>query len=129
MSVAGAVKRPLGLTVPVPAGSIDQLTAVLVVLVTRAVNCSVPPAGSVDEPGETVMATGGMSVIEAVRGVEPVPSVLAVIVTFCCVLIVAGEVYRPEGLSVPGLPDGMDHVAPPALQEPVSRTVNCWLWD
>ena len=37
--VAGAVYNPDELIVPVPAGLIDQVTAVLVVLVTVAVNC------------------------------------------------------------------------------------------
>ena len=39
--VAGAVYRPEGLTVPVPAGEIVQFTAVLLVLVTVTVSCCV----------------------------------------------------------------------------------------
>jgi len=41
--VAGAVYRPDELIVPVPAGLIVQVTAVLLVLATVAVNCWVCP--------------------------------------------------------------------------------------
>ena len=43
VTLAGAVYKPEELIVPVPVGLIDQVTAVLVALVTVAVNCWVCP--------------------------------------------------------------------------------------
>ena len=77
---------------PAPAGLSDQVTAVLAVLVTVAVNCWVPPAGTDARPGVSVTATDGMRVMVDVSGVELTPSVVAVTVTDCCVAMLAGAV-------------------------------------
>ena len=95
-------------------------------MVTVALNCCVPLTGSAADPGEMLTPTGGISVIAAVRAAEDAPSVLAVTVTLCCVSMLAGAVYSPVELSVPGLPAGIDHTVSSALHIPVARTVNCW---
>ena len=108
---AGAVYRPLGVIAPRPAGLMLQVTAVLAVLVTLAVNCCVWPPVRVTLNGATVTDTGGISVTIAVDGVDATPSVVPVIVTVCCDWIVAGAVYNPVVESVPGEPVGIDHTA------------------
>jgi len=57
--VAGAVYRPDVLIDPTPTGLIDQVTALLVVLVTVAVSCAVWPLFSAVVAGLTLTATGG----------------------------------------------------------------------
>jgi hypothetical protein len=54
---AGAVYKPEADSVPAPVS--DQVTAVLVVPLTVAVNCCVPPPFSVAEGGEIETLTGG----------------------------------------------------------------------
>jgi hypothetical protein len=56
-TLAGAVYKPEVDTVPGPVS--DQVTAVLVVPVTVAVNCCVPPPFNVAEVGEIETLTGG----------------------------------------------------------------------
>jgi len=55
----GAVYRPVPDIFP---GEADQVTATLDVLVTNAVNCSVPPEATVAVAGVTVTATGAITV-------------------------------------------------------------------
>src|SRR5271157_1534116 len=81
------------LVVPTPAGMAVQVTAVLLVLATLAVNCCVwPPLESVTLAGVTLKDTGGMRVTVAVSDVDETPRVVAVIVTVCCVSILEGAV-------------------------------------
>ncbi len=56
-AAVGAVYRPVDETVPPVA---NQVTAVLVVPVTVAVNCCVPPVVSEEDVGEMVTATVGV---------------------------------------------------------------------
>jgi hypothetical protein len=64
-TLAGAVYKPLDETVPSPVN--DQVTAVLVVPVTVAVNCCVPPPPNEADVGDTDTATaaGGFRVTVA----------------------------------------------------------------
>jgi hypothetical protein len=57
--VAGAVYRPEVLIEPTPTGLLDQVTALLAVLVTVAVSCAVWPLLSAVVAGLTLTATGG----------------------------------------------------------------------
>ena len=58
VTVVGAVYSPDELTAPAPVvGLIVQFTAVFVLPVTVAVNCCVPPALTLAEPGATVTVT------------------------------------------------------------------------
>src|SRR5271157_145682 len=92
-TAAGAVYNPAALIVPTPAGMAVQVTAVLLVLATLAVNCCVwPPLESVTLAGVTLKDTGGMRVTVAVSDVDETPRVVAVIVTVCCVSILEGAV-------------------------------------
>jgi len=65
-TVAGAVYRPELLIVPVPAGPIVHVTAVLLLFATVAVNCCVCPPFNVAVAGVMVTVTGGDSVTEDV---------------------------------------------------------------
>jgi hypothetical protein len=89
--VAGAVYRPEELIVPTPE-LIDQFTAVLLALLTLAANCCVCALYSVDVEGVTPIDTGGNNVIVTGRDSLDAPSVDAVIVTVCCVSMLAGAV-------------------------------------
>jgi hypothetical protein len=60
--VPGAVYRPLEETLPAVA---DQVTAVLLLPLTVAVNCCVPPVSSEVETGEIDTATGALTVTVA----------------------------------------------------------------
>ena len=67
------------------AGLRDQLTALLLALVTAAVNCCVPLMESVALTGETLTDTGGISVMVADADFDPSLTLVAVTVTVCCV--------------------------------------------
>jgi hypothetical protein len=109
--LAGAVYKPDGLMVPTPAGVIVQFTAGLLVLVTPAVNCCVQPPYSVVLSGVTLTDTGGIRVTVAESdGLEPV-WLVAVTITCCCVVMLAGAVYCPDGLMVPTPAGVIVHVA------------------
>ena len=95
----------------------DHVTAEFAELATLAVNCSVAPDVLSDgAEGVTLTATGGRSVIVAEPIVEPSVCAVAVTVTVCCVEMVAGAVYKPPVVSVPGEPEGIDQFADGALQ-------------
>lgn len=49
---------------------------------------------------------------------------VAVIVTVCCVAILAGAVYRPAALSVPA-PIGLIDQVTPGVQPPITEAENC----
>ena len=71
---------------------IVQVTPVLLVLDTEAVNCSVAPAASVSLGGVTLIAMGGDKVTMAEAERLGVPKVDTVRVTVCCDSKVAGAV-------------------------------------
>ena len=90
--VAGAVYRPNMLTEPTPAGLSDHVTALLSVLVTVAVSCAVWPLFSAMVAGLTLTATEGSSVIVVDEEAVELARLVAVTVTVCAVLMVAGAV-------------------------------------
>jgi hypothetical protein len=93
---------------------IDQVTAVLFVPLTVAVNvwfCD-GSKDTVDGVSETV--TGGVSVTVAVADFVGSATLVAFTVTVCALLIEAGAVYRPATLRPPtaGLSDHVTAVFP-----------------
>jgi hypothetical protein len=90
--IAGAAYSPPVLTVPTPAGFIDQITAVSNVLPTTALNCCVPPPGNVAVAGVTPTETGGSSVTVAEADFVLSAWLVAETATVCWLLTVAGAV-------------------------------------
>ena len=74
------------------AGLIDQVTAVLVVPLTVAVNWAVCALESVIEAGDTLTEIAGTRVITAVASLVGSAALLAVTVTLCCDVMEAGAV-------------------------------------
>jgi cellobiose-specific phosphotransferase system component IIC len=91
-TLAGAVYRPVELTVPVPTGLILQVRAVLLVFVTVAVNCCVWPPYNVAVAGLTITATGGDNVTVAEADFDVFAWLVAVTVTVVAPLMLAGAV-------------------------------------
>jgi hypothetical protein len=96
--VGGAVYKPVRSIVPAPEGVTDQVTG------SFAENCCVCPSYSVALVGVTLRTGNNVTVAEADFVVSAV--LVAVMVTDCCVVIVAGAVYNPVLLIVPA-PDGL----------------------
>ena len=90
--LAGAVYSPAVVMAPAPPVFIDQVTAMLLAFATDAVNCCVCEAVKAAVAGVTLTATGGNSVIVAVADFVLSAWLVAVRVTNCCVVIVAGAV-------------------------------------
>jgi hypothetical protein len=86
------VYRPAELIDPAPPGSIVQATAVLLMLLTLAVNCCVWPGLSTTPPGLTLTVIGGTRVIAAEKELVESPNVVAVMGTVCCDVILFGAV-------------------------------------
>ena len=93
---------------------------------TVAVKFRVPPAATVGLVGVRVTDTA-VTVIVAVADFVPSATLVAVIMTLCPALIVAGAVYRPVLESAPtaGLSDQVTLV----LLVPVTVAVNCWVCE
>ena len=100
-----------------------QVTVVLLVPVTEAVNCWLAPTCRVLDEGERVMPTDAGGVI-AVTCAEPdlLLSAMLVAVTVY-VPALCGAVYRPLLLIVPALAFQLTVV----LLVPVTEAVNCWV--
>ena len=86
---AGAVYRPAEEIVPTD-GLIDQVTAVLLVPKTVAVNCCVPEGVKLTVDGLKDSVTAWRSVISAVAVFDGSAMLVAVIVTVCVVGAVLG---------------------------------------
>lgn len=122
-----AVNKPLALMLPALVGLIDHVTLVLAMPVTVAVNCCVPTWPNVTANGETVIVTGGgVKVNVAVPDFVLSPTLVAVIVTVCCVLTLAGALYSPLALIDPAPVGLMLHVTL-VLAIPATLAANCWL--
>ena len=119
--VAGAVYKPVLLKVPTE-GLMLQVTAVLLVPVTVAVNCCCPLIVRLAVGGPTDTATG-FSVTVAVVDFEVSTTLVAVMVIVCVEVIVAGAVYKPLAESVPT--DGLMLQVTAELVVPVTVAVNC----
>jgi hypothetical protein len=105
-TVAGAVYNPLLSTVPhaepaQPAPDTLQLTALLVVPVTVAVNCLVSPANTCALVGEILTTTGVTTVTVAVPNLEGSASEVAVTIIVGGLGTALGAVYRPAPVMVP----------------------------
>src|SRR5258708_24723397 len=94
---------------PTPGGSIDQVT-VFAALITVAANCFVCPASRLAVTGATLTETGGIRVRIADADLVGSAWLVAVIVTFCCALMLAGAVYKPLAVIVPGPPLPTDQI-------------------
>src|SRR5579863_8351006 len=119
--VPGAVYKPLLDRVPAD-GLMLQVTAVLLVPVTVAVNCCWPFAVRVAVDGLTDTATG-LRVTVAVADLVVSATLVAVMVTVCAEEIVPGAVYKPLLDSVPA--DGLMLQVTAVLLVPVTVAVNC----
>ena len=120
-TVAGAEYRPPLEIIPT-AGLTDQVTAVLVVPVTVTVNCRVCDAAKFAVDGLTVTCTAGTTVTLAVVFLLVSATLVAVTVTVCGLVSVAGAEYRPPLEMVPtaGLTDHVTAV----FVVPVTAAVN-----
>ena len=74
------------------AGLMDQVTAVLVAFATVALKSSVCEVVNETEPGVIVTLTGGVSVIVTLAAFAVLATLVAVTVTLCESVIVAGAV-------------------------------------
>src|SRR5579864_989965 len=114
---------------PVPAGAIDQVTAVLTAFVTVAANCWRCDAVSVLVCGLTATTdTGGSRITVAAPVMAVLAWSVAVTVTVCCVAMLAGAVYRPVALTLPA-PEGLIDQFTGELQLPMMVDVNCCVCD
>jgi hypothetical protein len=114
-----------------PGPDTDQVTAVLPVLVTVAVNCWAPEILIDAEVGDTVTPIGGGVLIVTVATADFVTSAceVAVTVTVLGAGAVEGAVYSPAGETVPhAAPEHpvplTDHVTA-LIGVPVTVAVNC----
>ena len=78
-------------------------------------------------PAGAGVGAGGSKVMVAVAHFVGSATLLAVTVTACCELMLAGAVYRPALLIVPTL--GVRLQVTEVLLVPLTVGVNCWLWD
>src|SRR5215467_897647 len=120
--VAGAVYNPPVVRVPTD-GFILQVTAVLLVPLTVAVNCCWPLAVRVTDTGVTDTATVGVSATVALADLVGSATLVAVMVTVCAEEIVAGAVYNPPVVRVPT--DGFILQVTAVLLVPLTVAVNC----
>jgi hypothetical protein len=120
-AAAGAVYRPLLETVPPLA---DQLTAVLVLPVTVAVNCCEAPTCRETELGAIDTTTGAAEVTVTVATADLLLSATLVAVTVN-VPAVPGAVYSPLEETVPPLAVQLTAVLAPFA---ITVAVNGWEW-
>jgi len=118
-AVLGAVYRPLVDTEPPDA---DQVTAVLELPLTAAVNCCEPPLESDAEPGEIVTATVTVAVTLTAAEADLLVSAMLVAVT-TKLPVVMGAVYIPPVEIFPPLAFQLTAV----LLVPLTLAANCWL--
>ena len=117
----GAVNTPLLEIVPPLA---DHITPVFELLVTVAVNCSVPAELTLDETGETETPTvaGGLTVTEECAD-------LVVSATLVAVMVAVVEEFTLGAVNIPAL-----EIVPPVADQVtavfevlLTVAVNCWL--
>ena len=127
VTVAGAVYRPDVLIEPPATGLTDHVTALFALLVTIAVSCAVWPLFSAVFAGLTLTATEGSSVIAVDEDAVVSAKLVAVTVTVCAVVMVAGAVYRPGVLIEPRATGLIVHVTA-LLAVLVTVAVSCSVW-
>jgi hypothetical protein len=124
VKLAGAVYSPEAETPPT-LGLIVQFTAWLLLLATVAVNCWVYPAHSEALVGLTETAIGGIKLTVADALGLGLTVLVAVTVTACWVVTVAGAVYIPEGEMLPTVGWVQVTVWVGVL---ATAAVNCWVF-
>jgi hypothetical protein len=120
---AGALYKPVFVTVPI-SGLTDQLTPVLVVPPTVAVNCCAWDAPREMLAGLTVTVTGGARATVPFADWVGSTTLWAVTVTVCAVRTLAGAVYRPVESIVPSV--GVIDQLTDTLLLPETCAANCW---
>jgi hypothetical protein len=115
----GAVYRPFVVIVPPFA---DQVTAVLELPLTAAVNCCDPPLESDAEPGEIVTETVAVAVTLTAAEADLLVSAMLVAVTTKLPALM-GAVYIPPEEMFPPLAFQLTAV----LLVPLTLAANCWL--
>ena len=109
----------------------SQVTAVLEVPVTVAVNCCVPKLGTFGDAGETVTVTlfCTVVVIVTIADADTLESFMEVTVTVISAGVgtTAGAVYNPAEVIVPFPDPPVTLQVTPVLNVPVTVAVNCWL--
>jgi hypothetical protein len=105
----------------------DQVTVVVLLPVTVAVNCCVWPTPTVTAEGETETWIC-VKVTVAVAVFELSATLVAVMVTDAGSGSVAGAVYRPESLIVPELAPPLSDQVTDVLEAFWTVAVNCWVW-
>jgi len=100
----------------------DQVTAVLELPLTAAVNCCEPPLESDAEPGEIVTATVTVAVTLTAAEADLLVSAMLVAVT-TKLPVVMGAVYIPPVEIFPPLAFQLTAV----LLVPLTLAANCWL--
>ena len=98
----------------------DQVTAVLELPLTAAVNCCDPPVESDAEPGEIVTATVAVTVTAAEADLLVSATLVAVTTKLPALM---GAVYIPPEETLPPLAFQVTDV----LLVPLTLAVNCWL--
>jgi hypothetical protein len=109
---------------PTPAGLMDQVTPLLVALVTVAVSCAVCPLFSAAVAGVTLTAIEGSSVIVVDENAVGSDRLVAVTVTVCAEVMIAGAVYRPDVLIEP-TPVGLIDQVTALLAALITAAVSC----
>jgi hypothetical protein len=117
-AAAGAVYKPAALTVPLVA---DQVTAVLALPVTVAVNCRVALTATDAVVGLTVTATTGAAAVTATAALADLVGSATLVAVTANDPAAAPAVYRPEALTVPPVAVQMTAV----FVEPVTEAANC----
>ena len=119
------MKKPVESIVPAVTGFKDHVTAVLERPLTDAVNCCVPIVPSVTASGETLITTGGgVKLTVAVPVLVPSATLVAVTVTVCKVVTVAGAEYSPVAVILPA-PAGLKLQFTAVLANPLTLAENC----
>jgi hypothetical protein len=106
---------------------IDQVTAVVVVLLTVAVNCWLWVELRLTDAGltPTETAAAGMRVTAAFADMAALALEVAVTVTACCAVTLLGAEYLPLAEIVPT--EGLTDQVTAVLLVLVHVAVNCWL--
>src|ERR1700761_1284275 len=110
-----------------PAGLIDQATAVLLLFVTVAENCCVWLGYNVTVAGVRLTVVGGITVTVADADFVVSAWLVAVIVTVCCVATVAGALYSPA-VEIAPVPAGLIDQLTAVLLVFVTVAENCCVW-
>ena len=105
------------------AGFRDQVTPVLVVPLIETLNWADWPPASETAVGDIEIPTVGESVIAALAVLVESAKLVAVSITVCWLVIVAGAVYKPF-VTVPAA--GASDQVTPVLAVPLIEVLNCW---